>query len=160
MRERRPEIAIDRRMMPAALGSVTFHTHRDYLMHDVGTGDGIFQAIPEHYGRTVSYGVRLLFKAELRRKPKQHTHRPLWGVRLWPQLMHDGESRMLRDAIHRHGGEATHGVLKLKKEDAVASIEFLRSLQNSSALRYSTNHGQVTLALCRSADRDLEVSSA
>src|SRR5262249_11927392 len=39
--------------IPAALGSITFHPYSDFLMHDVGTGDGILQATPEHYGRQV-----------------------------------------------------------------------------------------------------------
>src|ERR1700689_1531087 len=39
--------------IPAALGSVTFHPYGDFLMHDVGTGDGILQATPEHYGKKV-----------------------------------------------------------------------------------------------------------
>src|ERR1700724_1195470 len=30
--------------IPAALGSITFHPYGDFLMHDVGTGDGILQA--------------------------------------------------------------------------------------------------------------------
>src|SRR6202051_963011 len=39
--------------IPAALGSVTFHPYSDFLMHDVGTGDGILQAPREHYGNKV-----------------------------------------------------------------------------------------------------------
>jgi len=56
---------------------------------------------------------------------------PLWGVRLRPRLMHDGASLMLRDAILRHGGEASHvsrQFEKLKREDQEAIIEFLKSL--------------------------------
>jgi hypothetical protein len=39
--------------IPDALGSVTFHPYGDFLMHDVGTGDGILQATREHYGNRV-----------------------------------------------------------------------------------------------------------
>src|SRR3984893_1357834 len=39
--------------IPPALGSVTFHPYGDFLMHDVGTGDGILQATREHYGNKV-----------------------------------------------------------------------------------------------------------
>src|SRR6202035_1096911 len=39
--------------IPAALGSITFHPYGDFLMHDVGTGDGILQATREHYGNKV-----------------------------------------------------------------------------------------------------------
>jgi CxxC motif-containing protein (DUF1111 family) len=55
---------------------------------------------------------------------------PLWGVRLRPRLMHDGESLTLREAI-LHRGEATQvsqRFEKLKKEDHEAIIEFLKSL--------------------------------
>jgi CxxC motif-containing protein (DUF1111 family) len=56
---------------------------------------------------------------------------PLWGVRLRPQLMHDGQSVTLRDAILRHLGEAgqvTERFRKLKRNDQEALTEFLRSL--------------------------------
>src|SRR5260370_38242423 len=36
--------------IPAALGSITFHPWGGFLMHNVGTGDGILQATREHYG--------------------------------------------------------------------------------------------------------------
>jgi CxxC motif-containing protein (DUF1111 family) len=36
--------------IPLALGSLTLHPYGDFLMHDVGTGDGILQATREHYG--------------------------------------------------------------------------------------------------------------
>jgi hypothetical protein len=39
--------------IPVALGSVTFHLYGDFLMHDVGTGNGILQATREHYGNKV-----------------------------------------------------------------------------------------------------------
>ena len=45
--------------------------------------------------------------------------------------MHDGESVTLRDAIRRHGGEATHVTQqfqKLKNTEQNAVIEFLKSL--------------------------------
>ncbi len=40
-------------IIPVALGTVTFHPYGDFLMHDVGTGDGILQATQEHYGKKV-----------------------------------------------------------------------------------------------------------
>ena len=36
--------------VPEALGSLTLHPYSDYLVHDVGTGDGIVLAVPEHHG--------------------------------------------------------------------------------------------------------------
>ena len=118
--------------IPAALGSVTFYPYGDFLMHDVGTGDGILQATPEHYGRKVfrimsDYMAKQDFESS---RNKMRTA-PLWGVRLRPRLMHDGASLTFRDAILRHRGEATHvsqQFEKLKKEDQEAIIEFLKSL--------------------------------
>ncbi len=118
--------------IPAALGSVTFHPYGDFLMHDVGTGDGILQAIPEHYGRKV---FRLMSdymaKQDFESSRNKIRTAPLWGVRLRPRLMHDGASVTFRDAILRHAGEAKHVTTqfeKLKSEDQEAVIEFLKSL--------------------------------
>jgi CxxC motif-containing protein (DUF1111 family) len=118
--------------IPPALGSITFFPYGDFLMHDVGTGDGILQAIQEHYGRKV---FRLmsnhLSKQDFESSRNKIRTAPLWGVRLRPRLMHDGASLTFRDAILRHRGEATHvsqQFEKLKKEDQDAIIEFLKSL--------------------------------
>ena len=118
--------------IPAALGSITFHPYSDFLMHDVGTGDGILQAIPEHYGKKV-FGIMAGYLAKQNFESSRNKIRtaPLWGVRLRPRLMHDGESLTFRDAIHRHSGEALHVTQKfdkLKKDDQEAILEFLRSL--------------------------------
>jgi len=118
--------------VPAALGSITFHPYGDFLMHDVGTGDGILQAIPEHYGKRV---FRLMSdymaKQDFESSRNKIRTAPLWGVRLRPRLMHDGASVTFRDAILRHAGEAKHVTAqfeKLKTEDQDAVIEFLKSL--------------------------------
>ncbi|MGC2001742.1 MAG: di-heme oxidoredictase family protein, partial [Candidatus Acidiferrales bacterium] len=72
--------------IPAALGSVTFHPYGDFLMHDVGTGDGILQAIPEHYGKKV---FRLMSdymaKQDFESSRNKIRTAPLWGVRLRPR---------------------------------------------------------------------------
>ena len=118
--------------IPAALGSVTFHPYGDFLMHDVGTGDGILQATREHYGKRVFQMMSdYLSKQDFESSRNKIRTAPLWGVRLRPRLMHDGESLTLRDAILRHRGEATHvsqKFEKLKGEDQEAIIEFLKSL--------------------------------
>ena len=118
--------------IPAALGAVTFHPYGDFLMHDVGTGDGILQAIPEHYGKKV---FRLMSgymaKQDFESSRNKIRTAPLWGVRLRPRLMHDGASVTFRDAILRHAGEARHVTAqfeKLKGDDQEAIIEFLKSL--------------------------------
>ena len=118
--------------IPAALGSVTFHPWGDFLMHDVGTGDGILQATREHYGKRVFQMMSdYLSKQDYESSRNKIRTAPLWGVRLRPRLMHDGASLTLRDAIQRHGGEAMHvsqKFEKLKREDQEAIIEFMKSL--------------------------------
>src|SRR5277367_2526388 len=118
--------------IPAALGSITFHPYGDFLMHDVGTGDGILQATREHYGNKVFQMMSAyLAKQDFEGSRNKIRTAPLWGVRLRPRLMHDGASLTLRDAILRHRGEASHisqRFEKLKSEDQEAVIEFLKSL--------------------------------
>jgi CxxC motif-containing protein (DUF1111 family) len=118
--------------IPTALGSITFHPYSDYLMHDVGTGDGILQATREHYGNKVFQTMSgYLSKQDFESSRNKIRTAPLWGVRLRPRLMHDGASLTLRDAILSHHGEASHVSQKFEKlngEDQEAIIEFLKSL--------------------------------
>jgi CxxC motif-containing protein (DUF1111 family) len=119
--------------IPPALGDKTFHPYGDFLLHNVGTGDGIVQAIPEHYGR------RIAEHAELKNStfPKFHSTAnkirtaPLWGVRLHSRLMHDGASTTFTDAIGRHRGEASHVTEEFEKlapAEKKALLAFLHSL--------------------------------
>jgi CxxC motif-containing protein (DUF1111 family) len=118
--------------IPAALGSMTFHPYGDFLMHDVGTGDGILQATREHYGNKVFQMMSgYLSKQDFESSRNKIRTAPLWGVRLRPRLMHDGASLTLRDAILRHRGEANQvrqQFEKLKRQEQEAIIEFLQSL--------------------------------
>src|SRR6202049_1505544 len=118
--------------IPAALGFITLHPYSDFLMHDVGTGDGILQATREHYGNKVFQMMSgYLSKQDFESSPNKIRTPPLWGVRLRPRLMHDGASLTIRDAILRHHGEANHVSQQfenLKNEDQEAIIEFLKSL--------------------------------
>jgi CxxC motif-containing protein (DUF1111 family) len=118
--------------IPAALGSITFHPYGDFLMHDVGTGDGILQATREHYGNKV-FQIMSAYLAKQNFESSRNKIRtaPLWGVRLRPRLMHDGASLTFHDAIVRHAGEAAHVTQqfeKLKPDDQEAIIAFLKSL--------------------------------
>jgi CxxC motif-containing protein (DUF1111 family) len=119
-------------IVPAALGATTFHPYGDFLMHDVGTGDGILQATREHYGHEVFQQMSTyLSKQDFESSRNKIRTAPLWGVRLRPRLMHDGTSLTLLEAITRHHGEATHVTQqfeKLKRPDQEAIIEFLKSL--------------------------------
>ena len=115
-----------------SLGSTTFHPYGDFLLHDVGTGDGILEVNPEHYGQRVSRQMAdYLAKQRLESTQNKMRTAPLWGVRLRPRLMHDGSSLSLRDAILRHRGEAqeeSRRFDRLSTEDQEALLEFLRSL--------------------------------
>ena len=118
--------------IPSALGEKTFHPFGDFLLHNVGTGDGIVMAMPEHYGPSVYKIVWREFSIDSvgRTRNKVRTA-PLWGVRLRPRLMHDAASLTLRDAIVRHRGEASDAsnrFRKLSASDQAAVIEFLKSL--------------------------------
>src|SRR5713226_2081990 len=71
----------------AALGDKIIHPYGDFLLHDIGTGDGIVQ----NGGQSTANKMRTA---------------PLWGVRTRTRLMHDGKSLTPHDAILRHAGEA------------------------------------------------------
>src|SRR6202790_1027237 len=118
--------------IPVALGSITLHPYSDFLMHDVGTGDGILQATREHYGYQVFQQMSgYLSKQDFESSRNKIRTAPLWGVRLRPRLMHDGASLTLLEAVTRHRGEASHVTQqfeKLKRPDQEAIIDFLKSL--------------------------------
>src|SRR6266403_408716 len=118
--------------IPEALGSKTFHPYSDFLLHDIGTGDGIVVAMEEHYGKRMYQTQWRDFSLEAYQASANRIRTaPLWGVRMQPMLMHDGTSLTFRDAILRHGGEAS-GVTahfeSLSKADQEVIIEFLKSL--------------------------------
>jgi CxxC motif-containing protein (DUF1111 family) len=119
-------------VIPEALGNKTFYPYGDFLLHDIGTGDGIVIAMEEHYGKRVYRTQWKNLSPEVHRSTanKMRTA-PLWGVRLQPMLMHDGASLTFRDAIVRHRGEAssvTERFEKLNQADQDAVVEFLKSL--------------------------------
>ena len=95
-----------------ALGNKVIHPFSDFLLHDVGTGDGIIQAGPADTAnklRTV----------------------PLWGVRMKARFMHDLKSLTLEAAIRRHRGEANQveqGFENLSTTEKQQVIAFLMSL--------------------------------
>ena len=118
--------------IPAALGDKTFHPYGDFLLHNVGTGDGIVMAMQEHYGRN-AYQITWedLRLDRFRSSENRVRTAPLWGVRLRPRLMHDGASLTLRGAIVRHRGEASRVTRRfegLGPADQKAIVEFLKSL--------------------------------
>jgi CxxC motif-containing protein (DUF1111 family) len=99
--------------VPPALGNKLIHPYSDFLLHDVGTGNGI-----------------VVFGSPQSTANKLRTH-PLWGVRTRNRLMHDGESRTFTEAILRHAGEATNVTNSFKSltaQQKAQLITFLKSL--------------------------------
>jgi CxxC motif-containing protein (DUF1111 family) len=98
--------------VPAALGNKIIHPYSDFLLHNVGTGDGIVQ----NGGQATANKMRTT---------------PLWGGRTRDRLMHDLNTFTRNDAILRHAGEAT-GVINnyraLSTTQKNQLITFLQSL--------------------------------
>lgn len=98
--------------VPEALGDKLIHPFGDFLLHDIGTGDGIVQVGPQDTANKLRTA-------------------PLWDLRTKPRLMHDLKSLSLEDAIRRHKGEASeasHGFRELSPEERAALVTFLNSL--------------------------------
>jgi CxxC motif-containing protein (DUF1111 family) len=74
-----------------ALGSKVIHPYGDFLLHDIGTGDGI-PVLPGAQFASTATQIRTA---------------PLWALRTRNRLMHDGLSFTKEEAIARHGGQAT-----------------------------------------------------
>jgi CxxC motif-containing protein (DUF1111 family) len=99
-------------LVPAALGNKIIHPFSDFLLHDVGTGDGIVQ----NGGQGTANKVRTT---------------PLWGVRTVGRHLHDGSALTFTDAILRHAGEATTVINRfrnLSNNQRNQIVTFLQSL--------------------------------
>jgi CxxC motif-containing protein (DUF1111 family) len=102
-------------IVPAALGNKVIHPYSDFLLHDIGTGDGIpVQPTPE-FASTA----------------QQIRTAPLWALRTRNRLMHDGLTFTEREAIERHAGQAApvtarFGALSATEQQLL--LDFLSSL--------------------------------
>lgn len=99
-------------IVPAALGDKVIHPYSDFMLHDVGTGDGIVQ----NGGQSTRNKLRTP---------------PLWGLRTRTRMMHDGESLTRNEAILRHKNEAASVIQKynaLTTTQKNQLIEFINSL--------------------------------
>jgi CxxC motif-containing protein (DUF1111 family) len=99
-------------VVPAALGNKIIHPFSDFLLHDIGTGDGIVQVGPQDTANKLRTA-------------------PLWGLREKARFMHDLRSLSLDNAIIRHEGEARETSRRfrdLSPEDRDALITFLHTL--------------------------------
>ena len=94
----------------AALNRKVVAAFSDFLLHELGTGDGIEQGAAE---------------------PDEIRTPALWGLRLRRPLLHDGSAATTAEAIRRHGGEAS-GVIerynRASDEMRRALLAFLDSL--------------------------------
>jgi CxxC motif-containing protein (DUF1111 family) len=152
----------DMATVPTALGGKVIHPYSDFMLHNVGTGDGIAQTqhanLPakgqksvEKISEKTRTGYRLGrvdgnaekdYRRTLKPTPipgdeldqrtanKMRTA-PLWGLRTRPQLMHDGMSMTIDDAIRRHAGQAEGVRLKyeaLSSDQKRQLLAFLNSL--------------------------------
>lgn len=95
-----------------ALGNKIIHPFSDFLLHDIGTGDGIVQ----NGGLSTRNKVRTA---------------PLWGLHTRGRFMHDATSFSLTDAIDRHRGQASSArsaFFGLSSSNRNRLITFLQSL--------------------------------
>jgi CxxC motif-containing protein (DUF1111 family) len=97
--------------VPAALGNKTIHPYGDYLLHNVGTGDGIVQAGPADTANKLRTA-------------------PLWGLHIKARFMHDNASATLSDAIQRHGGEAQNVIGMFNGLTAAQQQQLITFLQS------------------------------
>ena len=94
------------------MGNKIIHPYSDFLLHNIGTGDGIVQ----NGGQSTANKLRTT---------------PLWGLRTHDRFMHDGATLTLGEAILRHAGEATFVTNNYKALGSTHQnqiITFLKSL--------------------------------
>jgi len=98
-------------VVPAALGNKIIHPFSDFLLHDIGTGDGIVQNGPQ----STANKLRTM---------------PLWGTRTRSRHMHDGESLTFTDAILRHAGEARNVISRFRALTSTQRNQIVTFLQS------------------------------
>ena len=99
-------------IVPAALGDKIIHPYSDFMLHDIGLGDGIVQ----NGGAST--------------RTKMRTP-PLWGLRTRSRMMHDGEDITRNNAILTHTNEAEpviQNYINLSLTQQNQLIAFLNSL--------------------------------
>jgi CxxC motif-containing protein (DUF1111 family) len=109
-------------VVPDALGNKIIHPFGDFLLHDIGTGDGIVETNGE------------LTRNKIRTAP-------LWGLRTHDKFMHDGgsssaptnsgaQSFSLNEAILRHAGQATSSRTAYQALTALQKDQLIRFLKS------------------------------
>ncbi|PYS67845.1 MAG: hypothetical protein DMF73_18285, partial [Acidobacteria bacterium] len=82
--------------VPNALGNKIIHPYSDFLLHDVGTGDGIAQVNDPNTGQ-----LDQTMKNKLRTAP-------LWGIRTRNELMHDGGNYTRNERVNSSSRQRSH----------------------------------------------------
>jgi CxxC motif-containing protein (DUF1111 family) len=100
--------------VPAALGNMLIHPYSDFLLHNIGTGDGIPVLPDPGYAGTA---------AQIRTAPQ-------WGLRTRNRLMHDGLTFTLQDAISRHTVQADSSRRAFKALSAPEQAQVLAFLNS------------------------------
>ena len=102
-------------VVPPALGNKIIRPFSDFLLHDIGTGDGIPFLPTSEYAGTAT----------------QIRTAPLWALRTRNRLMHDGLSFTKQEAILRHAGQSarvTAAYQALTENQRAEILAFLDSL--------------------------------
>jgi CxxC motif-containing protein (DUF1111 family) len=97
---------------PTALGDKLIHPFSDFLLHDIGTGDGIVQ--------NGGQGTRNMVRTSA-----------LWGIGARDRFMHEGNVYTVTDAIQRHanqGATSRANFNALSAANQAALIAFVFSL--------------------------------
>jgi CxxC motif-containing protein (DUF1111 family) len=100
--------------VPDALGNKVIHPFSDFLLHDVGTGDGI-PFLPTAQFASTANRIRTA---------------PLWGLRTRNRLMHDGLSFTKEEAISRHRGQAASVTSRFKRLTAAQRAQLMAFLDS------------------------------
>jgi CxxC motif-containing protein (DUF1111 family) len=148
--------------VPKALGDKIIHPYSDFMLHDIGTGDGIAQTqhaqrAPRNVNDIEKVADDIMTReggVRVRAVPRGGNRRalsdapaldqrtvnmirsaPLWGLRVRPQLLHDGSALTLDEAIRKHKVKSKAGDVdlpgnfdKLTDEQKKQLNAFLRSL--------------------------------
>jgi CxxC motif-containing protein (DUF1111 family) len=101
-------------VVPEALGRKVIHPYSDFLLHDIGTGDGIPVLPGAEYAGTAN----------------QIRTAPLWALRTRNRLMHDGLSFTKQEAIRRHNGQATEVRRRYESLSNAQRTRILRFLES------------------------------
>jgi CxxC motif-containing protein (DUF1111 family) len=97
------------------LGSKIIHPYGDFMLHNIGTGDGIVQ--------NGGVDTRNMIRTA-----------PLWGLHMRNRMLHDGSATTVKDAITSHHGQAestvtgTNGFNSLNGTQKAKLFAFLDSL--------------------------------